>query len=537
VPVIVILVAIALIWQYLKLHPETWYYIHLGEKPFVALVYLAAIIFFGYIGWRVIEFLYLFITWPFRWLFRRPPRELPVVLPSGQWSFNERFEYATKEVREILQKMKDYAEGYRTVTDDMWSAMREWGLDLYLMFLRKDGYLADAYNYICIILGRHIDRLPETLPLGSYLRVPITDIIEREPDNAPYNVPYKKLYDVLVPYTISQELRYEGVWAPARPGSGKTNLLHCMLEENMPEVAAGKASVFICDSKSNDPNSLIDVWPSIDFEHEWGIKNVYYFQASDKLAINVFDLGDIDQIVPLFEYMLSELTGHDISGPQRNLLTNCLHVIKASDAPSIPALRDLLANGAEKHLQAIYRTRDHIKEFFTKSLPETDGRRTQNVTPFESAHHRPTRTAVLERLHALLSFSDKLYDTLVSTKTEIDLRKLIDQGSVIIVNAKLSDLGSKGSELWQRWWTMMLLEAGRHRYSQSPLYIYFDEGHRGIARDTKVSEILEEMRSACFAVTIAHQGDWQIQDPSVLRSLQGLSAITLRATGERGVFT
>ncbi len=508
-----------------------------------AVVSVLALILVGFLlfitGWVVWYVWCVFIMWPYmtiKRLFRPRPAPPLEILPWSQRPFNERFEYASKEVHEILSKMKEYADGFRTVTDEMWSAMREWALDIYMTYLRNDGQLGDAWNYTYIILQRHIEGLPENLPLGSYLQVPLSDLMEKKEKTGPYAIPGDKLYDVLVPYRFSEDVRYLGTWIPARPNAGKTNLLHCMIEDAMPAVAKGEASVVIIDSKSNDKNGLLEVWPCLDYEHEWGIKNVYYFQASDNLAINVFDLGDIDQIVPLFEYMLSDLIGHQLSGPQRSLLTNCLHVIKASDAPSIPALRDLIANGTTRHLAAIYRTREHIREYFTKSMTETFGRRTQNITLFDSSHYRETRLAVLERLHSLLSFSDKLYPTLVATKTQIDLGKLIDEGSVIVINAKLSDLGSKGSELWQRWWTMMLLEAGRKRRKYHPCYVFMDEAHRGIARDTKIPEILEELRSAHVAVTISHQGDWQIQDPSVLRALHGLSAVKLTATGERGIF-
>ena len=255
-------------------------------------------------GWVVWYVWCVFIMWPcmtIKRLFRPRPAPPLEILPWSQRPFNERFEYASKEVHEILSKMKEYADGFRPVTDEMWSAMREWALDIYMTYLRNDGQLADAWNCSYIILQRHIENLPENLPLGSYLQVPLKDLMETKEKRGPYDIPSDKLYDVLVPYRFSEELRYLGTWCPARPHAGKTNLLHCMIQDAMPAVSKGEASVVIVDSKSNDKNGLLEVWPHLDYEHEWGIKNVYYFQASDNLAINVFDLGDIDQIVPLFE--------------------------------------------------------------------------------------------------------------------------------------------------------------------------------------------------------------------------------------------
>lgn len=513
---------------------------HHGGDVVTGVILLVIGGFFLYLAGWVLWFIFVvFIAAPysfFKRLFEPRPAQQLEVLPWSQRPFNERFEYASKEVHEILQKMKEYADGYHIVTDDMFSAMREWGLDVYLTYLRKDGYLDDAYNFTYIILQRYIEQLPE-IPATSYLQVPLSNLVQPERRGTPYDIPLSKLYDLLVPYVFPQDLKYEGMWIPAEPGSGKTNLLHCMIEDNMAEVAADRASVLIMDSKSNDPNGLVDTWRTIDFKHQWKLEKVYIFDPADKLAINIFDFGDIDQIVNLFEYMLSELINFDLTGYQKLLLTNSIHVIKNSRRPSLLALLDLISKGWQPYVDALRKVRPHVRDFFID--PKADPRSKRLVSDFDSSHYAGTRREVLTRLHALLSHSDKLYDTLVSETTEIDLRKLIDEGSVIIINAKISDLGAKASEFWQRLWTMMLLEAARKRRSRIPVYCYFDEAHRGIARDTKIPEILEELRSANIAVTISHQGAWQIENPKVASALSGLSAIILKSTKdkERGIFT
>lgn len=462
----------------------------------------------------------------------KPP--LPEPIPSSQWPFNQRYEYATKHTADVLSRISEYATKYiENVPNALFSGMRSWAIERYLSSLKNDGELDAADTYVFLVLQRLVDELPDQFPASSYLSIPLGNLIAPRADLKDANL----IYDALVPYVFPQDLKYEGMWIPAEPGSGKTNLLHCMIEDNMAEVAASQASVLIMDSKSNDPNGLVDTWRTIDFKHQWGLEKVYIFDPADKLAINIFDFGDIDQIVNLFEYMLSELINFELTGYQKLLLTNSIHVIKNSRRPSLLALLDLISKGWQPYVDALRKVRPHIREFFIH--PKPDPRSKRLVSDFDSSHYAGTRREVLTRLHALLSHSDKLYDTLVSETTEIDLRKLIDEGSVIIINAKISDLGAKASEFWQRLWTMMLLEAARKRRSGIPVYCYLDEAHRGIARDTKIPEILEELRSANIAVTISHQGAWQIENPKVASALSGLSAIILKSTKdkERGVFT
>jgi hypothetical protein len=530
--IIFLLFVLAVLFSWLEMsHPVAMHYVGMAFGIAIILGAVGAVAFVAFLILRVAFEVGSTIYDLLSMIFRRREKPLPVPIPSSQWSYQERWEHSTKLTAPIMQSMKEYADDYRAVPDAVFSTMRSWAIGRFMEDLRFDLSIENTQRYVFIVLQRYIDLLPENLPATSYLSVPLGDLIPvapetREPD---------KLYDVLVPYVIPQEFKYEGMWLPCGPGSGKTNLLHCMVNATMEEVRQKQASVFLMDSKSNDKKGLLDTWQHVDFEFQWGIENVYIFEVKDKLGINIFDFGEIDQIVNLFEYMLSDLVSFELTGYQKLMLTNCLHVIKKSDRPSIPALFDLIESGWRPYEQAIRKTRPHIQNFFIK--PNPDPRNTKKLrSAFDNTQGSETRLQLATRLNALLSI-DKLYDTLVSERTEVDLRHLIDEGSVIIVNAKISDLTPKGSEFWQRLWTMMLLEAGRKRESEIPLYCIFDEAHRGIARDTKIPEILSELRSANVAVTISHQGTWQIEDARVTSALSNMSAITLKETKTQGVFT
>jgi hypothetical protein len=128
------------------------------------------------------------------------------------------------------------------------------------------------------------------------------------------------------------------------------------------------------------------------------------------------------------------------------------------------------------------------------------------VCDFDSSTYFEQRTQVRARLDNLLSAVDLLYDTLASTETKINLPELLDQGSIILIPAKTDVLGDTGSELYQRMWTMLLLDAARKRKKgkEHPVFTFIDEAHKGIARDTRFSDTLDECRSAGIALAVAH---------------------------------
>jgi hypothetical protein len=253
------------------------------------------------------------------------------------------------------------------------------------------------------------------------------------------------------------------------------------------------------------------------------------------VQINLFD-GEPEQVIDLFEYMFSSLLETmKLTDYQSLLLTKCVLAIKATREPSVLALHDLLSNGWQKYERAILRLAPHDQEFFLKERPDPRAKN-RMLCDFDSSTYHGTRQEVRSRLDRLMSKVPVLYPTLAATKTRVDLRKLIDDGgNVIIVNASTKLLGDRGSEFWQRLWTMLIRNAADHRQTSKPVYVYWDEADTGAKNDLKLASLLDKCRSARIAVTIAHQGENQITEPSVRAALERC-AIKFKSTGTRGVF-
>lgn len=326
-------------------------------------------------------------------------------------------------------------------------------------------------------------------------------------------IPLSRLYSTQLPFTLDPTTRFSGHWITAPPNSGKTNLLNGMILSDLKAVAAGKASLIMIDSKTHPTEALIDGWRTVNFAKldPRLAGKVHIFDPDTDLAINFFELGDLTRTIECLEYLFL-LLYREVTELQSTLLTKCIMLIKASPQPSIPALIKLLRDGIQGFEPAL-RTLDYDDQVFflgsSGAVPDFDGKL-----------YGPRRAEVRSRLEQLTIKIPVLRETFRSTETKIDLRALIDGGNILIVNAKAGLLGDKGSEFWQRLWTMMLLDAARRREKYIPCYCYLDEAHKGIARDTRLADILDECRSARLALIIAHQGKNQITDRAVLSALE-----------------
>jgi hypothetical protein len=339
------------------------------------------------------------------------------------------------------------------------------------------------------------------------------------------------LYDTLVPIELPHEQRFSGMWMPCAPGTGKTTVLNGLIKKNLDDVADARATLFIMDSKEHRTESLIYPWRNVKYDPRI---RVHVFDPDDGIQINLFD-GEIEQVIDLFEYMFSSLLETmRLTDYQALLLTKCVLAVKVNPNPSILALRDILANGWQKYEPGIRKLPPHEREFFLTERPDARSKN-RMVCDFDSSTWFPHRNEVRSRIERLLSKTPTLYRTLAATETRVDLRHLIDQGgNIIIVNASTKLLGDRGSEFWQRLWTMMLRDAADHRKTDKPVYLYWDEADTGAKHDLKLASLLDKCRSAKIAVTVSHQGENQIEEPSVRAALERC-AIKI-TSDKRGIF-
>ena len=301
----------------------------------------------------------------------------------------------------------------------------------------------------------------------------------------------------------NKNLRFRGHWITAEPDAGKTNLLNSMILDDIDAVAEGEASIIIMDSKAIRRESLIHSWKRVDFERlDPRLKDrVHLFEPDNDNAINLFDLGDAAHIVGLLQYCFSSLLDLATTELQAGLLTECVIAVTASPQPSIPELMGLLRDGVtperERYITRLKRDRLLTYEFFLKPIGRT--------TEFDNKDSRDRRMELLRRFRRLINVVPVLSKTIQSTETRVDLRKLIDEGNIILWNAQTDILGGERcSEFWQRLLTLMLREAANHRQKFTPTLCYIDEADIGIGKDPMLASLIERCRSARIGMIIAH---------------------------------
>jgi hypothetical protein len=396
-------------------------------------------------------------------------------------------------------------------------------------------YIGHSYDEACRSYSERYnvdDRLRSmTGELSSTIRTYLTHLPAaclNPPTHSPLYYPF---LNGRIPYQLPTDARFSGHWIVAIPDSGKTNLLNGMILEDVKQVAEGNASVIIIDSKTVEHENLIDRWRKVNFTafDRRLAGRVHIFDPDADLAINIFQMGDVAQVIEIIEYMFSSLLDIKPTELQSAVLSPCVTAIKASPKPSLTALADLLRDGSKKYERYIRTLDETDQDFFFR--PGIDGK-----TPdFETRDSLARREELRRRLSRLSKAVPVLTKTFASTEHKIDLRKLIDDGNIIIVNAKTRILRDKGSEFFQRLWTMMLRDAAEKRKRYTPVFCYIDEAHRGIAKDIRIADILDQCRSAKVALIMAHQGESQIDDKKVLSAL-GRCAIKCEAASKKGDF-
>jgi hypothetical protein len=315
-----------------------------------------------------------------------------------------------------------------------------------------------------------------------------------------------------IPWKLPERTRFSSHWIVAPQGTGKTTLLSSMFYEDMHK----DASIVVLDAKGDLYNQVSNLQD---------LKDRYLIiDPRESGGINPLDLSgtDITHGVEMLEYVFSSLLESKITPMQTVLFRNVFRaLVTAFPNPTLSTFRDILANGPQKYKQYIDTIDDaDLRNFFNNDL------RTYTARSAE----------VLWRLDLLLS-NEHIRKIFLVEKTTYDISKAMDEGKIILVNNSLGLFGEQGSEFLGRFILSRIWAAAIHRSGtnseKKPCYVYCDEAHRIISRDEKISQIVDECRSANVALILAHQRVDQIKAPGVPYRSRQLRH-PLRQLGRRG---
>lgn len=314
---------------------------------------------------------------------------------------------------------------------------------------------------------------------------------------------FDTVLDAPVPFPLPSETRFSGHWILSPPGRGKTTLLHAMIME---DLRIPEACLILMDSKGD----LIE-----PIRRLRDIQDRLIIIDPDPLhpvAINPLDIArtEVTQTVDLLEYLFASLLEFKMTAMQTTLFRSVLRaLVIAFPNPTLETFRDLLTNGYDRYKSYIQNLPTDLKDFFQND--------------FNEKNYIDRRREVLQRLRLLLD-NDTMRAMLTAETTRFRMSDAMDRGKVVIINNSKARLGDQGSEFFGRFFIAQVLAAAQQRSvrrsaQKPPVYFYIDECQNVIARDEKISTILDECRSQNIALIMAHQRTKQIVSENVLDAL------------------
>jgi len=305
-----------------------------------------------------------------------------------------------------------------------------------------------------------------------------------------------------VPFVLDAETRFSGHWIIAPPGRGKTNLLHTMLIDDLEQ----DASIIIMDSKGDLIGPIRELK---DLEDRLILVDP---DPHNPIAINPLDIpkSDIALAVGHLEYIFSSLLESKMTPLQTVLFRSVLRALITSfPNPTLETFRDIITNGYDKYIEHIKVLPQDLQDFFFKE--------------FNTKVYEDRKREIVWRLRLLLE-NDTMRGMMLAMRTRFDIGAAMDAGKIIIINNSKALLGDQGAEFFGRFFIAQVLAAaqarsGRRAQDKKPVYFYIDECQNVIARDERISTILDECRSQRVALILAHQRTEQITSQNVLSAL------------------
>lgn len=337
-----------------------------------------------------------------------------------------------------------------------------------------------------------------------------------EPPPAPVTVPI-----------LPKALRLEHTLILGGTGSGKTQLLSQLISRDI----FTPCSIVVFDSQGDLLHNILKV----NFPRE----RVVYIDPTDvenPVALSFFDFNtsgettyerekNFNSVVELLLFVLNSLDSSVTSKQElclRFLISFCLEIPGAT----IHTLRELLSESTYKqythHLPKLSET---AQAFFAQD--------------YLSRSFTETREQISRRVYTILqSPLERLFS---SPKSRVNMREILDNGSIVLINTANSFLKAQGSSFLARFMTAMVFQAIQERNPQKDnleVFMYIDEAAPVIS--DQITNILETARKYKLGLTLAFQSLSQVPTEyqqsiitnTSIKAVSGISAKDSRALSD-----
>lgn len=308
-----------------------------------------------------------------------------------------------------------------------------------------------------------------------------------------------------VPVELKQRFNHTHIVGDT--GSGKSTLLKNLIAHDL----KSNACVIVLDPH----RQLAPELSTLKLNRE-----VVLIDATDPPGINIFDVEDVADpierervfahVVDMFSHIFRD-EDTKLTGKQNIAFENLCHLILALKqtrhrSGTLKDLFDFLAN--PKTFETDIAALDpFIASFFDEFTPK-------------NAEYRETPGQIRYRLRSILS-KPSLRKMFSARHTQLDFRREMDRGSLILIDADLDFLGNVTSA-FGRIFLSLIMETARQRGTNArPTYLYVDEAHRFFDGE-QLSTLLTDARKYNVGCTLAHQNLEQIKSSAMLGALRGV---------------
>ena len=302
-------------------------------------------------------------------------------------------------------------------------------------------------------------------------------------------------------FGIQKDDRRRHMYVVGSTGMGKSEFLKNMAIQ---DIEAGRGVCFI-DPHGDSANDLLDFIP------EERIKDVNYFDLDDleyPIAFNVMEGIGFDYrhlvasgLVGVFKKIWGEEAW---SGRMEYILNNTILALLEYPDSTLLGINRLMSSKEYRKKVVANVTDPIVKSFWTDEFAKYADKFATEAT------------AAIQNKVGQFSSNNLIRNILGQPKSKIDIRKIMDEGKILIVNVSRGKIGEDASRLLGAFLVTKIQLAAMSRVDipekdRKDFYLYVDE-FQHFATES-FANILSEARKYHLSLVMAHQYIKQMEEP------------------------
>lgn len=322
------------------------------------------------------------------------------------------------------------------------------------------------------------------------------------------------------PVVLPRRLRHRHVYVVGKSGSGKTTLLTVMLYQ---DVLLGCGAAFLTPEAESIEYDLLPYLP------EDRLEDIVYFNPADEQCryhLNPFYLRegeDLDRKVDAVFSSLSRLMRGDLTARISQILRQAIYALVETDGATLLDVPRLLDRTDDTYRRQVARglSDERTRAFWTSQYEQ-----------FPVNAHVP----ILTRLAPFVR-PRRIRNALCRPGPGLDVRRLMDDGKILLCNLSDGLLGETASELLGGLLVseIQLATVGRADVPPSrrrPFYVYLDEFHSFVSSaNVSYEKLLARARKYRVPLVLAHQQTGQLPASLVREILGNVSTLVVFLVG------